>query len=314
MPAKHQNAAGIPFRGNKKSKRVAWLTPAKQDATSTRNQAKSPLLQLPPELRNQIFEHALAPPEGLHHRFAENTVSRLYSKLKPSPKGKGLNFTLEANQLKYTCRQLCWAHPSAADQAIAFLSQVNPQRLKWLHHVTIALTPCLEKEKWAAIPPCLDSECEYPDCMEIQEWQDNYRSIPPLLKFARLHPDIQFDFTIMLSPHDCPRSVPSTWPLVTAICSLLIAFRDKEQEVQERRFWDNEDGNQELKKKLQDGEQFEVLDAANVHFRIPKDWFDETFIRMDCETQTELEWVEDYFAGGVDGFVDCVRLWVEDGF
>jgi len=303
------------------------------NAISARNQVDSPFLCLPNELRNQIYEYALSEPEGLHYRFAGNKAPRLFSKVEASPKENGPPFSLEANQLKYACRQL-WhetkgyglkfnalnftqtdpAHPHAADQAVAFMSGISSQRMKWLRHVKIGLAPNLEKQKWArkrcraqAIEPHDHEKC-------LEERQAGYHSIIPLLKFAHLHPQITFDVTITLPPHECDYHVPDTWYLLNEICMHLIAFRGKEQELLERRFWFYEKAEEQAKGMWRKNEELAVLNAPNVRFRFPIEWLDEEEIREDCFTADDLEWVEDEFEGGVDGFVECLRGWAENGF
>jgi hypothetical protein len=103
MPDQLIPANDTPFHGIKASQRAVKLT-SKQDVISARNQSKLPLLRLPGELRNRIYENALSEPEGLHYQFAKNQVPRLFSELEASPKAK--RYSLEANQLKYVCRQL----------------------------------------------------------------------------------------------------------------------------------------------------------------------------------------------------------------
>lgn len=80
----------------------------------------------------------------------------------------------------------------------------------------------------------------------------------------------------------------------------------------ERRFRDDEDTVQWLEGVMRDSEDFEALDAPNVKLCIPKKWLDGTCVRMDCETREDLQWVENGYEGGVNEFVECLRLWVEN--
>lgn len=59
------------------------------------------LLRMPGEVRNLIYGYALSEPNGLFYRYQENDNSmKLYTTMYPEES------EMEANQLKYVCRQL----------------------------------------------------------------------------------------------------------------------------------------------------------------------------------------------------------------
>lgn len=53
-----------------------------------------------------IYGYALYEPNGLHFQHSDDRVPRLYSNPEPGPKEKVPWNAREANQLKYTCREL----------------------------------------------------------------------------------------------------------------------------------------------------------------------------------------------------------------
>ncbi|KAF2649551.1 hypothetical protein K491DRAFT_683736 [Lophiostoma macrostomum CBS 122681] len=111
-------------------------------------------LELPGELRNQIYDFALYEPDGLHYQYQLHDESfKLY---RSSCKREDVAKHTEANQLKYVCRQLyaetagyglglnslkftriSLLHPSAAQQFLAFVEACSASQLHQIRQVDL---------------------------------------------------------------------------------------------------------------------------------------------------------------------------------
>jgi hypothetical protein len=298
-----------------------------------RNQAESPLLRLPREIRNMIIEYALSETDGLRYRFPEEGSHRLYPKSYLYSGQMYPRSAFEGSQLKYICRQLRHEikglaiifndltfthtkvdHPHPIGKVQPFCSRLSERSLQFLRVININSHPDFGRQTKAKKLSRSATRHRINDhrlCSAI------YRKTVDLCKFVRLHPYVQSNLDITLTPHGCKHNVPYTHWLLDEILLRLIVFRGHIKAMHRLGFVLDIELHWAMREArlLSDGKGGVVLDAHNVRFCVPEDWFNEEGIRLDCKWNSgKLEWVESDFSSGFDAFVKWIETWCKAYF
>ncbi|KAF2743881.1 hypothetical protein M011DRAFT_471008 [Sporormia fimetaria CBS 119925] len=191
---------------------------------------RSPLLLLPPEMRDEVYAYVFrASPGGI--RYAWNlgsVVSSKFSKRGDRPK-KAIN------QLKYVCRQLYYEtadlelkknkaihlhkgredEPEALSQFFVFMSNCHRVKMDWIN--TVILETSME-----AIPEYYDWNYDVA-YLEILRPSD-IELLPHLDRICKTRPNTQFKFVVPYFHHEA--TLWGAWPLLRGMIELARCLRN----------------------------------------------------------------------------------------